>query len=81
MPTSSRAAVEISGRTRYLLITAGHEAEEDMRPSYVAAAAPDRVETWTVDDAGHTEGLDVAPDEWTERVVTFLTDTLLAAAE
>jgi uncharacterized protein len=78
VPTSLRGAVAASGRTRYLLITAGNEPDEGSAAAYVSAESPERVATWTVDDAGHTEGLDVAPEEWTDRVVTFLTDTLLA---
>ena len=76
-PTSLRAAVEASGRTRYLLITAGDEPDEGHAATYIAAGAPHRVETWTIEGAEHTDGLEVAPDEWTNRVVTFLTDTLL----
>lgn len=81
VPTSIASAVEVSGRTRYLLITAGSEPDEGRAAAYVAAGAPDRVETWTVASAGHTDGLEVAPDEWTDRVVTFLTDTLLDTTE
>jgi dienelactone hydrolase len=80
VPTSIRTAVETSGRTRYLLITAGNEPDEGHAASYIAAAAADRVQTWTVEGAGHTAGLGVAPDEWTDRVVTFLTEVLLAPA-
>ena len=76
IPTSGRAAVEASGDTRYLLITAGDVADEAHAAAYVAAAAPDRVETWAVPDAGHTEGLQTAPEEWEARVVAFLSDTL-----
>ena len=43
VPTSIRAAVEASGRTRYLLITAGNEPDEGHAAAHVAAAAPDRV--------------------------------------
>ena len=75
-PTSSRAAVEASGETRYLLITAGDVADEAHAAAYVAAAAPARVETWAVPDAGHTEGLQTAPEEWEARVVAFLSDSL-----
>ena len=78
VPTSTRTAVEAAGLTRYLLITAGDEADEGYAATYVAAAAPDRVEIWTVEGAGHTEGLEVEREEWTERVVTFLTEALLA---
>ena len=47
-PISLRAAVEASGRTRYLLIAAGDEPDEGHAAAYVAAGAPYRVETWTV---------------------------------
>ena len=78
VPTSTRAAVEASGRTHYLLISAGKEPDERDAAAYVQTGAPDRVETWTVKDAGHTKGLEVARSEWTERVVTFLTEELVA---
>ena len=76
VPASLRAAVEASGSTRYLLITAGTEPDEGYAASHVAAGAADRVQVWTVKDAGHTEGLEVAPDEWAGQVVTFLTEVL-----
>ena len=81
VPTSLRAAVAASGRARYLLIAAGDEPDEGHAASYIAAAAPNRVETWTVQNAGHTGGLEVAPEEWAERVVAFLTAVLLVPAK
>jgi pimeloyl-ACP methyl ester carboxylesterase len=75
VPTSSRAAVEASD-ARYLLITAGDVADEGHAAAYVAAGAPDRVQTWTVPDAGHTDGLQTQPDEWEARVIAFLTESL-----
>jgi dienelactone hydrolase len=77
IPTSSRSAVEASGDTRYLLITAGNVPDEGYSAAYVAAGAPERVEIWTVPEASHTGGLDAAPEEWTRRVVGFLSDVLL----
>jgi dienelactone hydrolase len=76
VPTSSRAAVETSGDTRYLLITAGNEADEGHAAAYVAAGAPSRVDIWTVRDAGHTGGLQTQPQEWEAHVIAFLTDSL-----
>jgi dienelactone hydrolase len=76
-PSSLRDAVEASNGTRYLLITAGQVAEEGRAASYIAAAAPDRVEVWTVPGAGHTGGLETASEEWAARVTDFLRDTLL----
>lgn len=76
-PASLREAVASSGRTRYLLITAGEVTAERHAAEHIAGAAPDRVRIWTVQGAGHTDGLQVAPDDWTDRVVGFLTDALL----
>ncbi len=78
-PRSSREAVESADETRYLLITAGEVPDEAHSAAYVAAGAPERVAVWTVPGADHTGGLSVAPDEWSERVTTFLTDVLLEA--
>lgn len=76
LPTSSRSAVESADGTRYLLITAGEVPDEGYSAVYVAAGAPDRVDVWTVPGAAHVGGLATAPDEWTERVTTFLADAL-----
>jgi hypothetical protein len=34
------------------------------------------VAVWTVDGAGHTDGLHVAPQEWERRVVGFFDENL-----
>ena len=47
-------------------------AEEQEAVRYLESAAPDRVRTWTVPEAGHTEGLSQSPDEWEQRVISFL---------
>jgi dienelactone hydrolase len=75
-PTPIREAVAASGRTRYLLITAGTVTDEGNAAVHVAAGAPDRVEVWTVPGAGHTGGLATAPEEWADRVTGFLTAAL-----
>ena len=62
VPTSSRAAVAASGRARYLLIAAGDEPDEGHAAGYVAAAAPNRVETWTVTECAAHRGARVAPE-------------------
>ena len=54
----------MSGDTRYLLITAGTVADEGHAATYIAAEAPERVQIWTVPDAGHTGGLQAEPAEW-----------------
>jgi pimeloyl-ACP methyl ester carboxylesterase len=75
-PRVLRSAVAESGTTRYLLITAGDAPDEAQAAAYIASAAPDRVRTWNVSGAAHTDGLAVAPEEWETRVVTFLADAL-----
>jgi pimeloyl-ACP methyl ester carboxylesterase len=79
-PASMRSSVAASRGTRYLLIAAGDVADEQHAAAFIAGAAPDRVETWTVDGAGHTGGLRTAPGEWTSRVTTFLRDALLTCS-
>lgn len=78
VPTTMRAAVAASEGTRYLFVTAGERPDEAHAAAHVAAVAPDRVETWEVDGAGHTAGLTTAPEEWARRVSGFLTDALLS---
>jgi hypothetical protein len=75
-PRSLRAAVERSDDTRFLLVTAGDVVDEGHAAAFIAEAAPDRVERWEVPDAGHTDGYEVAPDDWQSRVVAFLRDAL-----
>jgi pimeloyl-ACP methyl ester carboxylesterase len=75
-PTPLRASVAGATGTRYLLITAGDVADEGDAAAHLAAAAPDRVETWEVSGAAHTDGLAVAPAEWEARVVAFLAEAL-----
>lgn len=76
VPISIRAAVQASGDTRYLLITAGDVADEAHAAAHIAAGAPNRVQVWTVPSAGHTGGLQTQPEEWEARVVDFLADSL-----
>lgn len=78
VPASLRSAVEASGDTQYLLIAAGEVADEAHAATYIAAGAPDRVQVWTVAGADHTGGLATAPEEWADRVIGFLNETLRA---
>jgi dienelactone hydrolase len=76
VPTSMRQAIETSGDTRYLLITAGEVADESHAAAYLAAGAPERVEIWSVADSAHTAGLRAEPEAWEDHVIGFLTDAL-----
>jgi dipeptidyl aminopeptidase/acylaminoacyl peptidase len=75
VPTSLRAAVEAGG-ARYLMITAGDVTDEGRAAAYIAAAALDRAETWSITGAGHTAGLGTAAVEWERRVIGFLSGVL-----
>jgi pimeloyl-ACP methyl ester carboxylesterase len=77
-PPSTLAASVSQADAAFLLITAGRVADERHAADHVAAAAPDRVTVWTVDDAGHTGGLEVGPTEWERRVVGFFDEHLVA---
>jgi uncharacterized protein len=59
-----------------LLITAGDVADEAHAATYIAAGAPNRVQTWNVPGAGHTNGLHTQPAQWETHVIDFLTATL-----
>ena len=80
LPESNRSAVASTEDTRYLLITAGDVPDEAHAAANVAAVAPQRVEVWTVPGAPHVGGLATQPDEWTDRVVTFLAEALSPAS-
>jgi pimeloyl-ACP methyl ester carboxylesterase len=75
-PISLHEAVERARTVRFLLIGAGTDPEETETLRHLRSAGPDRVETWAAADAGHTEALDRSPDEWEERVISFLTREL-----
>jgi dienelactone hydrolase len=80
VPTSARAAVEASD-ARYLLIAAGGVPDEGHAAAHVQAGAPDRVQTWVVPGAGHTQGLRADPAEWEARVTGFLATALGTQAQ
>jgi hypothetical protein len=55
-----------------LLIAAGDVESEGLAGRHIAGASPDTVELWIVPGTGHTAGLDTHPDQWEQRVTTFL---------
>jgi uncharacterized protein len=75
-PITLESAIGRSDETAFFLIAAGRVADEQHAALHLAAAAPDRVTVWTIDDAGHTDGLDVVPTEWERRLVEFFDDHL-----
>jgi fermentation-respiration switch protein FrsA (DUF1100 family) len=75
-PTALRTAVDRASDTPFLLVTAGTVADEGHAARWMQTAAPDRVSIWTVEGAGHTDGLDTQPDEWERQIVEFLREHL-----
>jgi pimeloyl-ACP methyl ester carboxylesterase len=75
-PRSLRAAVSAVAPRPVLLIAGGGVVEEGHASRYIQAASPDTVDIWLVSDTGHTAALDTHPDEWEDRVTTFLDDAL-----
>lgn len=78
-PTPLHDAVAAAAPTPVLLIAAGAVDDESRAASYIQRGSPDTVEIWVVPDTGHTGGLDTHPEEWEERVVTFLDEALAIA--
>lgn len=62
-----------------LLIVAGEVDDEQRAAEYLRGAAPEWVEQWIVPGAAHTDGLDVRPAAWEERVVDFFDAALVDA--
>ena len=75
-PISLHGAVAAAAPRPVLLIAAGSVATEGHASRYIASASPETVEVWVVPDTGHTGALDTHPDEWEQRVTTFLEDSL-----
>jgi dienelactone hydrolase len=75
-PISLRSAVVNAPGTRFLLITAGNVADEGHAAAHIQAGASERVTVWNVDGADHTGGYDTQPDDWQQRVVEFLDESL-----
>lgn len=74
-PPSLTSAVARS-RASVLLVTGARVPDEEAAALALRAAAPDRVEVWTVPDAGHVGGLATDPAGWHRRVGSFLATAL-----
>jgi uncharacterized protein len=75
-PIALRSAAANAPGTRFLLITAGNVDDESRAAAYIQAGASERVAVWKVEGADHTGGYDKQPDDWEQRVVEFLDETL-----
>lgn len=71
-PPPLRSAVAASSAPPVLMITAGDVPDEARAARWIQEGSPDTVDIWTVEGAGHTQGLRTAPEEWTERVLGFM---------
>jgi fermentation-respiration switch protein FrsA (DUF1100 family) len=71
-PIRLATAIEQTPATAFLVIAGGAVEDERHVLSYLSASNPANLEIWMVPDAGHTEGLSVAPAEWQQIVVSFL---------
>jgi hypothetical protein len=76
-PRSLADAVRETAPRPVLVIAAGDVPDERHVATRLERAAPASVSTWTVDGAGHTGGLRVAPAAWERHVAGFL-DRVLA---
>ncbi|WP_460797199.1 alpha/beta hydrolase [Nocardioides pacificus] len=79
-PLSLRRSTAIasarSDPTTFLLIAAGDETDEGLAADYLQQAGHGLVQTWTVENCGHVQGLSTAPALWEERVIDFLEESL-----
>ena len=69
-------AVAAAAPRRVLLIAGGSAADEVPADTAIRSRSPETVELWVVPDAGHIQGLAVAPAEWEYRVISFLAAAL-----
>ncbi|MBI4933824.1 MAG: alpha/beta fold hydrolase [Actinobacteria bacterium] len=75
-PMSLRTAVDVADDTRFLLITAGNVDDEGRAAEFIQSGASERVTVWTIDGTDHTGGYDAQPQQWEQRVVEFLDESL-----
>ena len=71
-PGSLADSAAAASPTPILMIPAGNVTDETNAARHVQAAAGGNVSVWAVPGANHIGGLEVAPEEWEETVITFL---------
>jgi pimeloyl-ACP methyl ester carboxylesterase len=79
-PIVLRDAVAAAAPRPVLLIAGGNVPEEGQAGRYIRMGSPETVNLWVVPESGHTAGLDTHPEQWAQRVTTFLDVALLAEA-
>ena len=65
--------------TRFLFIAAGNVEKEPLFGELYHDAVPERSALWIVPNAGHTQGLTTAREEYVSRVIAFFNETLLVS--
>jgi len=75
-PIPLRDAVAAAAPRPMLLIAGERVASEPKAGRYIQAGSPESVELWIVPETGHTAALDTHPQEWEERVTSFLVDAI-----
>lgn len=75
-PPSLADSLRQAAPRRVLLIAGGDVPDEVSASEWLHEASPESVEVWVAPDSGHTRALDDHPDEWAERVTSFLDDAL-----
>jgi hypothetical protein len=75
-PTPLRESLARLEDQRVLIISAGARSPEIAAANVFRDAAPDDVQVWIAPDASHIGAFKTHPEEWEQRVITFLDDTL-----
>jgi hypothetical protein len=76
-PTQMRDAVRaMTTDQSVFLIVSGPAVNEVDAAQALERIRPDVVSTWTITDAGHIAGLETHPEEWEQRVIGFLDESL-----
>jgi fermentation-respiration switch protein FrsA (DUF1100 family) len=75
-PTSLRRAAELAAPRSMLLIAGGAVPDEQHAADWIRAGSPDSVTVWVVPGADHIAGLRTDPEQWSDRVTTFLNEAL-----
>lgn len=75
-PIVLRNAVAATAPHPVLLIAGGAKADEALAGRYIQSGSPGTVHLWVAPNSGHTAALRTLPQQWEERVTTFLTTAL-----
>ncbi|MCU0262942.1 MAG: alpha/beta fold hydrolase [Candidatus Nanopelagicales bacterium] len=75
-PTPLRDAPQLAAPRPMLLIAGGAAPDEEQAADFIRAGSPDSVTVWVVPGSGHVAGLRTDPDQWRDRVTTFLDEAL-----